>query len=92
LRQNSRVNPPKRKAMLGATTPILPGHGEPDRLAAVVVVAGVWIVSVLLPDPIPGVTVAGLKVAVAPAGSPAAVSVTTLLKTSPAGVVATTML
>src|SRR5580698_9257426 len=49
-------------------------------------------VNVLFPEPMPGVTVAGLKRAVAPDGSPVVVSVTALLKISPAGVVATTTL
>jgi hypothetical protein len=75
--------------MLGART----GHGEPGFLAAAVLADDeVSTVMVLLAELVPGVTLAGLKLTVAPGGNPEAVSVTALLKTSPFGVVATTML
>ena len=71
--------------MLGAARAV--GHDE-DLLAAVTA-AAVWMVSVLLAEPEPGVTDAGLKEAVAPGGRPLAVRVTAELKSAPEGVVAT---
>src|SRR5579871_2513759 len=47
-------------------------------------VLAVWIVSVEVAVPAPGVKEAGLKVAVAPGGKPVAVSVTGVLKAPPA--------
>ena len=88
LRRKRSIMPPARKAMLGAARAV--GHAE--GLFAAVAAAAVWTVSVLLTEPEPGVTEAGLNEAVAPGGRPLAVRVTAELKVAPEGVVATATL
>src|ERR1700722_13661123 len=74
LRRNSAHAPPNISARLDGI-----GHRVELAGASSALYAAVCTVIVLVAVPVPGVTVTGLKLAVAPAGSPVAVSVTGLL-------------
>ena len=74
--QNARLKSPT------GSPPWLEGLPRAELPAAT---AASWIVITVGAPAVPGVTVGGLKVAVAPAGSPEAESVTTLLNAPPKG-------